>query len=89
MGGPHEQADVDEDYGIMLNLGRTRGGSSTNCLRGADVAALGRATGASEEVSSVNVAFFDEPTANLDDDRRENLAEQILRVKGWVLAVCL
>jgi len=35
------------------------------------------------EVSAVDIAFFDEPTANLDDHRRDNLAEQILRVKGF------
>ncbi len=35
------------------------------------------------EVSAVDVAFFDEPTANLDDHRRDNLAEQILNVKGF------
>jgi len=35
------------------------------------------------EVSDIDVAFFDEPTANLDDQRRDNLAEQILNVKGF------
>jgi exonuclease SbcC len=35
------------------------------------------------EVSAVDIAFFDEPTANLDDHRRDNLAEQILRFKGF------
>jgi exonuclease SbcC len=35
------------------------------------------------EVSAIDVAFFDEPTANLDDHRRDNLAEQILNVKGF------
>ena len=32
---------------------------------------------------SADIAFFDEPTANLDDHRRDNLAEQILSVKGF------
>lgn len=31
----------------------------------------------------VDIAFFDEPTADLDDHRRDNLAEQILNVKGF------
>ena len=35
------------------------------------------------EVSTVDVAFFDEPTANLDRDRRANLAAQVLNVKGF------
>ena len=35
------------------------------------------------EVSDIDVAFFDEPTANLDDQRRDNLAEQILNVRGF------
>ncbi|HOQ98518.1 MAG TPA: SMC family ATPase [Anaerolineae bacterium] len=35
------------------------------------------------EVSGIDIAFFDEPTSNLDDTRRENLAEQILTVKGF------
>jgi len=32
---------------------------------------------------SADVAFFDEPTANLDDHWRDSLAEQILNVKGF------
>jgi DNA repair exonuclease SbcCD ATPase subunit len=36
-----------------------------------------------KEVSAVDLAFFDEPTANLDDRRRDNLAKQILDVKGF------
>jgi DNA repair exonuclease SbcCD ATPase subunit len=36
-----------------------------------------------KEVSAVDLAFFDEPTANLDDRRHDNLAEQILDVKGF------
>jgi len=35
------------------------------------------------EMSSVDLAFFDEPTASLDDVRRDNLAEQIARIKGF------
>ena len=36
-----------------------------------------------QSMSAVDVAFFDEPTANLDPERRANLAEQIARVKGF------
>ena len=35
------------------------------------------------ELSSIDVAFFDEPTSNLDENRRNNLADQILNVKGF------
>jgi exonuclease SbcC len=35
------------------------------------------------ELSAIDVAFFDEPTSNLDDVRRDGLAEQILSVKGF------
>ena len=35
------------------------------------------------ETSRIDVAFFDEPTAHLDPERRESLAEQIMGVKGF------
>ena len=35
------------------------------------------------EVSGIRIAFFDEPTSNLDETRRDNLAEQILAVGGF------
>ncbi|MHA1681505.1 MAG: hypothetical protein ACTSUE_10875, partial [Promethearchaeota archaeon] len=34
-------------------------------------------------LTSIDFAFFDEPTANLDPTRRENLANSIKRVKGF------
>jgi exonuclease SbcC len=34
-------------------------------------------------MSAIRVAFFDEPTAHLDEDRRENLAAQITQIKGF------
>ena len=33
--------------------------------------------------SGVDVAFFDEPTAHLDPERRDGLAEKIMQVKGF------
>ncbi|MCG3212535.1 MAG: Chromosome partition protein Smc [Anaerolineae bacterium] len=36
-----------------------------------------------QSMSAVDVAFFDEPTANLDPERRASLAEQIARIKGF------
>jgi exonuclease SbcC len=35
------------------------------------------------EISAIDVAFFDEPTAHLDPERREGLAERITQVKGF------
>jgi exonuclease SbcC len=35
------------------------------------------------EMSDIRIAFFDEPTAHLDDERRENLASQITQIKGF------
>ena len=36
-----------------------------------------------KKLSTLNVAFFDEPTQNMDELRRSNLAEQIRRVRGF------
>jgi exonuclease SbcC len=36
-----------------------------------------------KELSEIDIAFFDEPTANLDEDRRRNLAQQIGRIKHF------
>ena len=35
------------------------------------------------EVSQMDIAFFDEPTANLDEARRETLADQIVKISGF------
>ena len=34
-------------------------------------------------ISAIDVAFFDEPTAHLDAERRDGLAERIVQVKGF------
>jgi len=36
-----------------------------------------------KELSEVNLAFFDEPTTNMDEERRRNLAQQIGRIKDF------
>jgi len=36
-----------------------------------------------KELSEINLAFFDEPTTNMDDERRRNLAQQIGRIKDF------
>jgi len=72
-----------EDYDILLTTkGRER---SFQQLSGGEemAAALSVRLALLKEVSNIDVAFFDEPTANLDEERRENLAEQIMKVKGF------
>lgn len=72
-----------EDYEILLATGgRER---SFQQLSGGEqmAAALAVRLALLREVSAIDIAFFDEPTANLDDERRDNLAEQILNVKGF------
>jgi len=72
-----------EDYDIQLMTGgrervfqQLSGGEQMAAALAVRLALL-------REVSGIDVAFFDEPTANLDDERRDNLAEQILNVKGF------
>jgi exonuclease SbcC len=36
-----------------------------------------------KELSEINIAFFDEPTTNMDEERRRNLAEHIGRIKDF------
>jgi exonuclease SbcC len=72
-----------DDYEIVLTAsGRER---TFKQLSGGEqmAAALAVRLALLRQVSGIDVAFFDEPTANLDDHRRDNLAEQILNVKGF------
>ena len=73
----------NEDYSITLEVdGRQR---SFSQLSGGEQmsAALSVRLALLREMSSIDVAFFDEPTANLDEVRREALARQILNVRGF------
>lgn len=72
-----------EDYEVLLAAnGRER---TFKQLSGGEqmAAALAVRLALLREVSDIDVAFFDEPTANLDEARRDNLAEQIMNVKGF------
>ena len=72
-----------EDYGITV---KTESGSRQfNQLSGGEQmsAALAVRLALVREISNIDIAFFDEPTANLDDVRREALAQQIMNVKGF------
>lgn len=72
-----------EDYGIILEVdGRERqfaqlsGGEQMSAALSVRLALL-------REMSNIDIAFFDEPTTNLDETRRDSLARQILDVKGF------
>jgi exonuclease SbcC len=72
-----------EDYGVTLEVdGRERsfaqlsGGEQMSAALSVRLALL-------REMSSIDVAFFDEPTVNLDEARREALARQITHVRGF------
>ncbi len=72
-----------DDYGIILEVdGRRREFSQ---LSGGEqmTAALAVRLALLQEMSDIAVAFFDEPTANLDDARRSSLARQILGIRGF------
>ncbi|OQY30286.1 MAG: hypothetical protein B6244_00045 [Candidatus Cloacimonetes bacterium 4572_55] len=71
------------DYEILIEEeGRVR---SFNNLSGGEqmTAALAIRLALLRELSNVDLAFFDEPTANMDESRRRNLAEQIRQIKGF------
>jgi exonuclease SbcC len=73
----------EDNYEIVLEKGgRDRGFQQ---LSGGEqmAAALSIRLALLRELSAIDVAFFDEPTSNLDDVRRDGLAEQILSVKGF------
>jgi len=73
----------NEDYGITLESDgvarqfiQLSGGEQMSAALAVRLALV-------REMSNIDIAFFDEPTANLDDVRREALARQIMNVKGF------
>jgi exonuclease SbcC len=71
-----------EDYGITLETdGRQR---DFDQLSGGEQMAAALAVRLAllrELSSSIDIAFFDEPTSNLDSTRRDNLAQQIMAIR--------
>ncbi len=72
-----------EDYELALEVkGRKRafrqfsGGEQMSAALSLRLALL-------RGISAIDVAFFDEPTANLDVERRDGLAAKIMQVKGF------
>jgi exonuclease SbcC len=73
----------NDDYGLTLEVGsnvrqfaQLSGGEQMSAALAVRLALV-------RELSNVGLAFFDEPTANLDDVRRETLVQQITTVKGF------
>jgi len=83
MGDRSAQLSWEDDYEIKLRRdGRERsfaqlsGGEQMSAALAVRLALL-------RSLSRLDIAFFDEPTQNMDDERRGNLAEQIRRVRGF------
>ncbi len=73
----------DEDYAIMLEEdGHSRPYTS---LSGGEqmAAALSVRLALLKQLTDIRIAFFDEPTANMDAERRENLAIEISRITNF------
>jgi exonuclease SbcC len=83
MGDRRAQLSWRNDYEIIL---RQQGNDRTFAqLSGGEQmsAALSVRLALLKKLSTLNIAFFDEPTQNMDELRRMNLAEQIRRVRGF------
>ena len=71
------------DYGISLEesgydrpFGNLSGGEQMAAALSVRLAIL-------KQLSDIRIAFFDEPTTNMDTERRENLAQQISQIKNF------
>lgn len=73
----------EHDYEIVLEEGG-RDRPFANLSGGEQMAAaLSVRLALLKEFSDLRIAFFDEPTTNMDDERRRNLAQQIGQIKGF------
>ncbi len=83
MGDRSAQLSWRNDYEVILrrqgvdrSFAQLSGGEQMSAALAVRLALL-------KKLSTLNIAFFDEPTQNMDDLRRMNLAEQIRRVRGF------
>ena len=83
MGDASAELSLTEDYDIILEqhghrraFAQLSGGEQMS-------AAVAVRLGLLRQLSDINIAFFDEPTQNMDAERRHNLAEQLERVTGF------
>jgi exonuclease SbcC len=72
-----------EDYGIVLEEGGYE--RPFQSLSGGEqmAAALSVRLALLKQLSDIRIAFFDEPTTNMDAERRENLAQQIGQIRHF------
>lgn len=83
MGDRSAQLSWETDYevtlrrqGVNRSFAQLSGGEQMSAALAVRLALL-------KKLSTLNIAFFDEPTQNMDELRRSNLAEQIRRVRGF------
>ena len=83
MGAPGGRLRWAADYDIVLGrtglerrFGQFSGGEQMAAALAVRLALL-------RDLLNLDIAFFDEPTQHLDAERRENLAQQILAVRGF------
>ncbi|HEX7736928.1 MAG TPA: AAA family ATPase [Ktedonobacteraceae bacterium] len=83
MGDRSAQLSWSDDYeiallrqGVRRTFAQLSGGEQMSAALAVRLALL-------KKLSTLNLAFFDEPTQNMDEQRRNNLAEQIRRVRGF------
>lgn len=82
-GGAARTLKWGEDYGISLEEdGFERPFQS---LSGGEqmAAALAVRLALLKQLSDIRIAFFDEPTTNMDEERRENFAQEVGRIKNF------
>ncbi len=79
-GNPERSLKWTEDYGLVLEEGGYE--RPFQSLSGGEqmAAALSIRLALLKQLSDVRLAFFDEPTTNMDAERRQNLAEQISQI---------
>ncbi len=88
-GNHHVHLRWNSDYEILLEEdGRERPFAS---LSGGEqmAAALSVRLALLKEMSAIDIAFFDEPTTNMDESRRQNLAFHISELKGFTQLVVI
>jgi exonuclease SbcC len=83
MGDRSAQLSWQNDYEILLrrqgvnrSFAQLSGGEQMSAALAVRLALL-------KKLSTLSIAFFDEPTQNMDELRRMNLADQIRRVRGF------
>ena len=82
-GNAEQSLKWGEDYGIVLEEGGYE--RPFQSLSGGEqmAAALAVRLALLKQLSDIRIAFFDEPTTNLDSERRENLAMQIGQIRHF------